>query len=96
MPELVQLDRQGFPLMLYMPVPPWLERGARQAVEMCPALALRLTPTAPAPAAEPPRRGKPSRALRADPGQVADTVIDLVVSEEWIAEISAVRGPAPG
>lgn len=95
-PELVQLDRQGFPLMLDMPVPPWLERGARQAVEMCPALALRLTPTAPAPVAEPPRRGKPSRALRADPGQVADTVIDLVVSEEWIAEISAVRGPAPG
>jgi NADH:ubiquinone oxidoreductase subunit F (NADH-binding)/ferredoxin len=95
-PELVQLDRQGFPLMLDMPVPPWLERGARQAVEMCPALALRLIPANPAPAAEPPRRGKPGRALRADPGQVADTVIDLVVSEEWIAEISAVRRPAPG
>jgi NADH:ubiquinone oxidoreductase subunit F (NADH-binding)/ferredoxin len=95
-PELVQLDRQGFPQMLDMPVPRWLERGARQAVEMCPALALRLIPANPAPAAEPPRRGKPGRALRADPGQVADTVIDLVVSEEWIAEISAVRRPAPG
>jgi ferredoxin len=42
-PELIQLDGQGYPVMLDSPVPAWLERGARQAVEMCPALALRLT-----------------------------------------------------
>ena len=42
-PELMQLDEQGYPVMLDMPVPPWLEREARQAVRMCPELALSLT-----------------------------------------------------
>ena len=42
-PELVQLDEQGYPVMLDMPVPPWLEQGARRAADMCPGLALRLT-----------------------------------------------------
>jgi hypothetical protein len=32
--------------MLDIPVPDWLEKDAQQAVDMCPALALRLT-TAP-------------------------------------------------
>ena len=86
-PELVQLDRQGFPVMLDMPVPPWLERGARQAVDMCPALALRLVTADPAGT----RRGVLGRipASRHDP--VADTVPDLAVSEEWIAEIASAR-----
>lgn len=47
-PELVRMDPHGYPAFLDMPVPFWLEREARQAVEMCPALALTLT------AAEPP------------------------------------------
>jgi NADH:ubiquinone oxidoreductase subunit F (NADH-binding)/ferredoxin len=59
-PELVQRDPQGYPAFLDMPVPFWLEREAKQAVEMCPALALRLTeapapeplPALPAPAPE--------------------------------------------
>jgi ferredoxin len=38
-PELVQLDGQGYPDFLDMPVPPWLTSQAAQAVEMCPALA---------------------------------------------------------
>jgi NADH:ubiquinone oxidoreductase subunit F (NADH-binding)/ferredoxin len=42
-PEMVQLDSQGYPMLLDMPVPFWLEREAAQAVEMCPAMALRLT-----------------------------------------------------
>ena len=53
-PELVQLDSQGYPTFLDMPVPFWLERDAQQAVEMCPALALRLEaarPAVPPPAA---------------------------------------------
>jgi ferredoxin len=52
-PELVQLDSQGFPVFLDMPVPFWLEQ---QAVQMCPALALRLESAAPhrAPPALPP------------------------------------------
>jgi hypothetical protein len=33
-----------------IPVPPWLEKDAQQAVEMCPALALRL-------AADPKKKG---------------------------------------
>lgn len=41
-PELVRMDPHGYPAFLDMPVPFWLEREARQAVEMCPALALRL------------------------------------------------------
>jgi ferredoxin len=49
-PELVQLDRQGYPVFLDMPVPFWLERGARQAGAMCPALALRVEPASPLPA----------------------------------------------
>jgi NADH:ubiquinone oxidoreductase subunit F (NADH-binding)/ferredoxin len=49
-PELVQLDGQGYPVFLDMPVPEWLESEAQQAVQMCPALALRMT-TSSAPAA---------------------------------------------
>jgi NADH:ubiquinone oxidoreductase subunit F (NADH-binding)/ferredoxin len=47
-PELVQLDGQGYPVFLDMPVPEWLESEAQQAVQMCPALALRMTASAPA------------------------------------------------
>jgi ferredoxin len=59
-PELVQLDPHGYPAFLDMPVPFWLEREAKQAVEMCPALALRLT-TAQAPEPVP---ALPARAAR--------------------------------
>ena len=41
-PELIHLDKQGFPVIMSIPVPPWLEKDAQQAVDMCPALALRL------------------------------------------------------
>lgn len=41
-PELIHLDRNGYPVLLDAAVPFWLEREARQAVEMCPSLALRL------------------------------------------------------
>jgi ferredoxin len=91
-PELVQLDHLGFPVMLDTPVPAWLERGARQAVEMCPALALRLIPASPAPVATGVQRRWLGRAR--SHGSVADTVPDLIVSEEWIAEISAAREPS--
>jgi NADH:ubiquinone oxidoreductase subunit F (NADH-binding)/ferredoxin len=47
-PELVQLDGQGYPVFLDMPVPEWLESEAQQAVQMCPALALRMTASTPA------------------------------------------------
>jgi ferredoxin len=41
-PELIHLDKSGFPVILPIPVPPWLEKDAQQAVQVCPALALRL------------------------------------------------------
>src|SRR3984957_668749 len=48
-PEIVHLDEQGYPVMLNIPVPDWLEKDALQAVHMCPALALRVESSAPAP-----------------------------------------------
>jgi hypothetical protein len=44
------VDSQGFPVILNIPVPAWLEKDAQQAVHMCPTLALRLTTAAPNPA----------------------------------------------
>jgi ferredoxin len=41
-PELIHLDKQGFPVFMSIPVPPWLEKEAAHAVDMCPALALRM------------------------------------------------------
>src|SRR6266516_2697180 len=46
-PEIIHPDSQGFPVILDIPVPAWLEKDAQQAVHMCPALALRLTSAAP-------------------------------------------------
>ena len=120
-PELVQLDEQGYPLPQDMTVPPWLEREVRQAVEMCPALALRLVP-APAPTAKPPAAvarsprpagvrvsrqsaagglraasrlpaagGLPALSGQGSSRVLTGKVVDLVVSEEWIAELSADR-----
>ena len=93
-PELVQRDRLGFPVLLDMPVPQWLERGARQAVDRCPALALRLIPASPAPVDTGVQRRWLGRARSHE--SVADTVPDLIVSEKWIAEISAPREPSSG
>src|SRR5215472_3955490 len=58
-PELIHLDKTGYPVIMPIPVPPWLEKDAQQAVEMCPALALRL-------AADPKKRGA-NGALAATP-----------------------------
>ena len=41
-PELVELDEWGYPIVTRGPVPPRLEKHARRAVAACPALALRL------------------------------------------------------
>jgi NADH:ubiquinone oxidoreductase subunit F (NADH-binding)/ferredoxin len=46
-PELIHLDAQGYPVILDIPVPSWLEKDAQQAVHMCPTLALRLSAAAP-------------------------------------------------
>jgi NADH:ubiquinone oxidoreductase subunit F (NADH-binding)/ferredoxin len=41
-PELIHLDKTGYPVILPIPVPPWLKKDAHHAVQMCPTLALRL------------------------------------------------------
>jgi NADH:ubiquinone oxidoreductase subunit F (NADH-binding)/ferredoxin len=48
-PEMIHLDPQGYPVILNIPVPAWLEKDAQHAVHMCPALALRLTDAVPPP-----------------------------------------------
>ena len=41
-PELVELDEWGYPIVDGRPVPPELVRDARRAAAMCPRLALTL------------------------------------------------------
>ena len=42
LPELIELDEWGYPIIDPQPVPPSLEREARKAVAACPVLALKL------------------------------------------------------
>jgi ferredoxin len=42
LPELISLDKWGYPLLAPGPVPPDLEDLARRAVASCPTLALLL------------------------------------------------------
>jgi ferredoxin len=42
LPELVELDEWGYPILLARDVPPELAAHARRAVRACPTLALRL------------------------------------------------------
>ena len=51
LPEIVQLDEWGYPVIAPGPVPPDLRGYAQRAVKACPVLALRLVD-----AEEPPRR----------------------------------------
>jgi NADH:ubiquinone oxidoreductase subunit F (NADH-binding)/ferredoxin len=64
LPEVVRLDENGFPSIAEGTVPSWLEAQARRAVDMCPALALRLTGGSErdggGAAAGPPRASRPS------------------------------------
>ena len=42
LPELIELDEWGYPIVRPEPVPPQLERHAKRAVAACPTLALML------------------------------------------------------
>lgn len=88
-PELVQMDEQGYPVFLDIPVPPWLQSQAQQAVQMCPSLALRMAAAAApeVPAADS-KSGMKLIANRPVPP-------DLDVSEEWIAELSDIGRQIP-
>ena len=55
LPELIELDEWGYPIVADAAIPPSLEADARRAVAMCPRLAL---------AVERRRTAKPVGALR--------------------------------
>ncbi|MEU0566254.1 NADH-ubiquinone oxidoreductase-F iron-sulfur binding region domain-containing protein [Nonomuraea sp. NPDC005983] len=59
LPEFVDLDDYGFPS--FRPVPAWMAKEARRAVEMCPALALRLARSGGGTRVRPAHRLAPSR-----------------------------------
>ncbi len=44
LPELIELDEWGYPIVDHAPLSPGLEREARRAVAACPELALKLLP----------------------------------------------------
>jgi ferredoxin len=44
LPELIDLDEWGYPILAPEPVPAELQAYARRAVAACPTLALRLLP----------------------------------------------------
>jgi len=99
-PELVQVDREGYPVFLDMPVPGWLAHEAQQAVQMCPSLALRLITGAPAPAPRPPAKAKLAVKKGSNLKLVASKrsesdLSDLDVNEEWIADLSDIGRQIP-
>ena len=102
-PELVQLDGQGYPVFLDIPVPHWLQQEAQQAVQMCPSLALRLVAPAPSPSPAPlPLAKEPAKVkLTAKKGGNLKLVAskpsdpDLDVDEAWIADLSDVGRQIP-
>jgi len=98
-PELVQIDEHGYPEFLDAPVPFWLSRDAKQAVDMCPALALSLTrvkedparPALPGPVRAPvpdlTSRGAGMPALT----KRAQRDADLAMNSAWIAALGSGR-----
>lgn len=59
LPELIELDDWGYPIVAPGPVAPELEGHARRAVAACPTMALRHAPAAAQPA--PARRRRSSK-----------------------------------
>jgi NADH:ubiquinone oxidoreductase subunit F (NADH-binding)/ferredoxin len=94
-PELVQLDEHGYPKLLDAPVPFWLTRDAKQAVQMCPALAISLTKVKeePGAAALPARAFAPVPVVTSrspsTPGLTkrAKQDADLAMASAWIAAL---------
>jgi hypothetical protein len=79
-------------------VPPWLEQQARQAVQMCPSLALRMTAPAPTPASRETTKPRLTVKKGGNLKLVASTPADpdQDVDEAWIADLSDVGRQIPG
>jgi ferredoxin len=77
LPELIELDEWGYPVVVHADVPPQLLAHAKRAVAACPVLALKLraasSPSSPAPSPQGIREdagpGWPRPAERAEPGR---------------------------
>ena len=77
LPELIERDEWGYPVVLEGDVPPQLLAHAKRAVAACPVLALKLkaasSPSSPAPSPQGIREdagpGWPRPARRAEPGR---------------------------
>jgi ferredoxin len=70
LPELIELDEWGFPVVSGEPVPRQLQKHARRAVAACPALALLLEERPGSPAPSPQGIGKtPDRGGRGRSGR---------------------------
>jgi ferredoxin len=76
LPEIVELDEWGYPVIAPGPVPEALRRYAQRAVSSCPTMALRLvpvteergaSPAASTPAAAPPAEGSGVRSTEDSP-----------------------------
>ena len=66
LPELIDLDDWGYPIVSAEPVHPSLRDHAQRAVAMCPVLALSLRSAQGPPAAPALRQGSPARLAGAD------------------------------
>jgi NADH:ubiquinone oxidoreductase subunit F (NADH-binding)/ferredoxin len=92
-PELIKLDRDGYPDFLDVAVPFWLLKDAGQAVDMCPALALTLTK----PAARPPRPPRPAGPLSSPQPLPPAPALPAAAAAAGTALVSQrePKGPAP-
>jgi ferredoxin len=61
LPEMVQMDDWGYPIIDVRPIPPGLRQHAQRAVSFCPTLALTLRPD--------PAKGRPAPNLARRPAE---------------------------
>jgi len=96
-PEMIKLDADGFPEFLDVAVPFWLNKEAGQAVDMCPALALKMTKPAARPASPQSQQRsvpRPDRADRAGPPTLSGRAMrkaELDDTSAWLSDLGGRR-----
>src|SRR3954447_12054386 len=76
LPEIVELDEWGYPVIEPGPVPEPLRKYAQRAVSSCPTMALRLVPLSPA--AAPPGRSAPAASASPAGPASAEEIVPVV------------------